>query len=152
MLALSPMRHPYHPTACCFVYQIVPSPAFMRLCVALCITYCPDSRHIGENVFGKRTHIKRPGRWAFPSKRAAYGHYALPASESQVFISTLLIYNFRESRPQSSHGPPIADRGGGCRYRGGRICTASVMNFGVITGKRPTPDFIRRQAGALVRL
>ena len=38
MLALGPMRHPYHPIACCFIYQIVPSPAFMRLCVALCIS------------------------------------------------------------------------------------------------------------------
>ena len=90
ILAVAPIFQLYNDIGCDRGHWIILSSAFMRIYVPICISTRPDSQHIRKNPFGKRTHIKRPGRWAFRGNHAAYSAYTLPASESQVFIPTLL--------------------------------------------------------------
>ena len=66
----------------------------MRLYAVLYTNRCPDSRHVGENASIVSTHPKRPGRWAFRCKGAAYGTYTLPTIESEVFIPALVAYSW----------------------------------------------------------
>jgi len=74
-------------------HRIIPSSAFMRVCVPKCISTCPDSRHIRENPFIIWTNHKRPGRWAFHGKRAAYGVYALATMGFEVSIPALVAHS-----------------------------------------------------------
>ena len=66
----------------------------MRLYAVLYTNRCSDSRHVGENASTISTHPKRPGRWAFRGKGAAYGTYTLPTIESEVFIPALVAYSW----------------------------------------------------------
>jgi len=61
---------------------------------------------------------KRPVRWAFHSKRAAYGAYTLPTIESEVFILTLVAYSYR----RTNRAVEMADMDQDC----GDFCSLSV--------------------------
>jgi hypothetical protein len=98
---VNPSHQPYHATIHDRTHWIIPSSAFMRICVSLYISTPPDSRRIRKNPFIIRTRHKRPGRWAFRGERAAYGAYTLAAIRRDVFTPALVIYSSGDIRNSS---------------------------------------------------
>ncbi len=62
----------------------------IHLCVALCISSRPISRHIGENAFIKSTGHKHPAQRLFAPGRAAYSAEGRPGYDSLDCEATVI--------------------------------------------------------------
>jgi len=103
------MCQPYHPTGGRCGHQVIPSSASMRIYVPLCTTHCPDSRHIRENLFGERSHHKRPARRTCCDEHAAYCAYRLPIAEREAFTPTLLAHSITKSSSGVNQSQPVPE-------------------------------------------